>query len=80
MGERCECARCKPGPGKDPDPDYGYDRNAVPDVDCLVCGEKIGREPYVENTLLARFGQMTFAHARCAKDWKRAKVKGEEEA
>ncbi len=46
-------------------PKWGYDLDRVKDVHCLHCGERIGDEPYVEVTVLARFGQMTFLHKRC---------------
>ena len=46
-------------------PEYGYDMNVVPHVHCLICHEPIGEEPYVEVTILARFGVMMFAHKRC---------------
>lgn len=63
----CECALCAPKPGQRPHPKYGYDMNEVPKVECLRCEEPIGHEEYVEVAMLARFGQMSFLHARCAK-------------
>lgn len=66
----CDCPRCNPQPGQDPDPRYGYDRNAVPAVKCHYCDMPIGAEPYVEIRIFARFGSMSFAHARCDKEAK----------
>jgi len=43
----------------------GYDLRLVAGVRCLHCNEPIGHEPYVDITLLARFGSMLFAHQRC---------------
>jgi len=60
----CTCAGCT-GEG-DPHPRYGYDRNKVKTVRCLMCDELIGDEEYVENTSLARFGNMFFTHRRCS--------------
>jgi hypothetical protein len=47
-------------------PKWGYDFEKVTSRRCLTCGEAIGGEPYEEETMLARFGQMLFRHARCA--------------
>jgi len=64
----CRCAICNPQPGADPHPKYGYDRNQVPGIQCLLCGKPIGHEEYIEVTTLARFGQMAFMHKRCAEE------------
>lgn len=45
---------------------YGYDLDKVPNIRCLMCGDLIGQEPYIEYTILARFGTMLFIHKRCA--------------
>ena len=45
-------------------PKWGYDLDAVPRVLCLHCHKPIGDEEYVKNTMLARFGEMTFFHRR----------------
>ncbi len=47
-------------------PDYGYDLDGVKYTLCLMCGEPIGDEEYIEVTIFARFGQMLFIHKRCA--------------
>ena len=44
---------------------YGYDLDRVPLIKCFSCGEPIGNEEYVEETVLSRFGQMFFRHKRC---------------
>lgn len=44
---------------------WGYDLDAVASMRCLTCGDPIKDEAYVEETALARFGQMMFRHARC---------------
>ena len=49
-----------PNPAK-----YGYDMSKVPRVLCLYCRNAIDNEPYREVRVLARFGQMLFAHRRC---------------
>ena len=49
-------------------PVWGYDLDAVPRVKCLFCHKPIGREEYVEDTGLARFGQMLFYHKRCGEE------------
>ena len=46
-------------------PKWGYDLDKVPGVNCQICGRPIGDEEYVEDTGLARFGQMFFMHKRC---------------
>lgn len=63
---KCECLLCKPIPGHVAHPLYGFDLDAVPDIQCLRCKEPIGEEPYVLETGTARFGQMFVLHQRCA--------------
>jgi hypothetical protein len=63
----CDCGLCKPLPGKRYDPEYGFDLDAVKDVNCLTCDTPIGEEPYSLVTMLARFGTMSFVHKRCEK-------------
>lgn len=58
----CETCRAIP---KEHRAKAGYDLRLVPAVECLFCKKPIGAEPYVEVTILARFGQMSFAHRRC---------------
>ena len=43
----------------------GYYLDEVPAVHCLMCGRPIGIRPYREVRILARFGQMLFAHQQC---------------
>lgn len=71
MSFNCHCALCRPRPRANPHPKYGYDRNLVPGTQCLLCGKPIGREEYIEDTILARFGQMLFIHKVCAEEVKR---------
>jgi hypothetical protein len=47
-------------------PKWGYDMDKVPEVHCSRCHQPIGHEPYVHDTMFARFGDMFFFHARCA--------------
>lgn len=46
-------------------PKWGYDMDLVRNVKCFTCGQPIGDEEYVEETWLARFGQMCFRHKQC---------------
>lgn len=72
--ERCTCYLCVPpkrGSGVKVNKRYGYDENKVPGVECCTCGKKIGRSKWVEETGMARFGQMQFRHKRCAETLKR---------
>lgn len=61
----CNCGLCKPRPGVNPHPVWGYDLNAVPACQCLMCEQPIGQEAYYEFPMLARFGQMMLIHERC---------------
>jgi hypothetical protein len=61
----CDCPRCQGV--KTADPKWGFDRAKVHGVRCVVCDKRIGREPFVLDTSLARFGQMFFRHRRCAR-------------
>ena len=62
----CECPRCRKVPTANKR--WGFDEAEVPNVKCLVCKKKIGNEPYVVETGMARFGIMQFRHKRCT--WK----------
>lgn len=64
MKKACNCPRCLGIPTADRR--WGFDRAKVPNIECLMCGKKIGRSRYLLNLTLARFGQMLFVHARCA--------------
>lgn len=57
-------------------PKWGYDLDRVKDVKCLLCGQRIGNEEYVEDTAWARFGQMFFIHKRCDEASKKQKEAG----
>ncbi len=46
-------------------PKYGYDLDKVAGVECLHCGKMIGRRPYNEVKIFARFGDMMFIHKAC---------------
>jgi hypothetical protein len=61
----CDCPRCRRVATADPK--YGFDRAKVPEVDCLMCGKKIGRRRYRLVMVFARFGDMFFAHRVCPK-------------
>lgn len=50
----------------------GYDLRLVAGVGCHFCSKTIGKEPWIEIRILARFGQMFFAHKRCDKEAHRA--------
>ncbi len=71
VSTKCTCLKCAPRPGMKFHPKWGYDLDKVRGVHCLRCGEPIGEEPYVEDMLLARFGQMCFRHKRCDDEVKR---------
>ena len=43
----------------------GYYFADVPAVHCLMCDKPIGKRPYREVRILARFGQMLFEHKHC---------------
>ena len=51
-------------------PEWGYDTAKVCDVHCLYCNKPIGDQEFVEITILARFGQMLFAHEKCDQEAK----------
>lgn len=70
----CDCLLCQPTLTGRAHPKYGYDMNAVKDVECLMCSEPIGEEPYNEFPMLARFGNMMFVHERC--DDEKSRVNG----
>lgn len=59
----CQCARCRGV--KTADRRWGFDRAKVPKMECLYCDLPIGRRRWVAVTILARFGDMMFAHAKC---------------
>jgi hypothetical protein len=65
----CTCLLCRPEQGNIIDArahlKYGYDTTKVPAMKCTVCDGLIGTEPYVEEMGVARFGLMSFLHARC---------------
>jgi hypothetical protein len=61
----CACLLCHPVPGKRSHPKWGYDLDMVASRLCFTCKEPIGDEAYVEDTALARFGDMFFRHKRC---------------
>lgn len=61
----CDCLLCKPVEGRRAHSVYGYDLDKVKDINCLMCDQPIGDEPYVEDIAFARFGDMLFVHKRC---------------
>lgn len=50
---------------KEPELIGGYDLKQVPKMLCFACGKPIGKKPWREVTILARFGQMLFEHKKC---------------
>lgn len=59
----CSCPRCRGV--KTADPKWGFDRAKVPGIECIECGRRIGRGPYVLEKALAGFGSMFFRHLIC---------------
>lgn len=59
----CECARCRGLPTADQR--YGFDKAAVPAVECLTCDKPIGDAEYELVPIFARFGQMFVKHKVC---------------
>lgn len=61
------CAQCRSVP-KRFRAKAGYDLRRVPETECLHCKKPIGKAAFVEIKVLARFGQMIFAHSTCDAD------------
>lgn len=65
---KCNCGLCTPQPGRRYHPKWGYDLDKARETRCLYCRQPVGDENYIEETAMARFGQIFLIHQRCAEE------------